>query len=469
MSSNKLLKQLIYQIIDNKIDKIKFIRKFFKNITDDDFDILLSALKLNKSIKKINFMNVTLSQKNFEKFCDFMQNNTNITTLYITHLNSVFNVVNSKYSNNINFYKYLDDMKKELNNCKCLNNCIEYINNIDYFNNIYNNLLEDILNNNMSSVFNMIINNKSLRKIRFELDDYNLFSKVLCKNNNINYINSKHIVKGFDFIIDILNNNNNITTLNTYLMINDYTYNNNNSINLYNNFINFCKTIETNQSLQKIKITGIKEQFISDDIINDVISMLFNSLIKNKSIKYIKFKNGIIRDHLTFDYNMFINLLQNNNRIEELYIKYNKFITDECGCKFIGFNKFLEYLQFNKTLKRLQLPYNEDVNTKLLALIIKNNKTLEYLNISKLNVTNLDLFFEYLKENTTLKILNLKKLTIPFIKENINEVLQYNKNINIIYEENNPIKSHIIKNYYMNKKQDEPNDNDSDNNDIELD
>ena len=78
----------------------------------------------------------------------------------------------------------------------------------------------------------MIINNKSLRKIRLELDDYNLFSKVLCKNNNINYINSKNIAKDYDFIIDILNNNKNIKILNTLLIVND---------NDYNNFINFKK------------------------------------------------------------------------------------------------------------------------------------------------------------------------------------------------------------------------------------
>ena len=422
MDSNKTIdfKELIYKIIDNKIIILHINNEIFENISDENFNKFLNALKLNKSLKTLKFKDASLSQENFEKLCDVIRYNKNITNLYITRKSQIFNCVNSKYSNIINFYNSLTKLNNESIKCKELYKFKSYINFM------YNNLLEDILNNNMSSVFNMLINNKFLTKITLDIDNFKLFSKVLCKNNSINYLNLRIALdndyNNYNYIVDVLNNNKNIKAISILLCVKNMTF--------YNDFLNFCKIIETNQTLKKIKIGCVKKGYNITDKNNDIPILFFNSLIKNKTINYIKFNHcGIISDDIVFDYNIFINLLENNNVIETLYLNWY-----EKDNKSINFNKFLEYLQFNKTLKRLQLSYvNEEINTKLLALIIKNNKTLEYLNVSKFNVSNLDLFFEYLKENTTLKCLDLSNVKIPFIKENINEVLQFNKNIEIIY------------------------------------
>jgi len=417
-----IFKELIYKIIDNKIDKFIATEDTFKNISIENFNIFLNALKLNKSIKMLKFSRITISQENFELLCKIIQYNKTINKLLITSFDLLFI--------NANYLKSYDDLITNLETFISLN----FLNENDK-NNLQNKILDSISYNN--SIYNMIVNNNNLKKLKLKINyNYRLINvltiNALCKSKTINHLSTWIDI---NYITLLLNNNKNITNLSLLLYLNS-----NNDLEL--NFKNFYNCIEQNTSLKKISFRAIKKNDIYKNKINFIIETLFESLIKNKSLETIKFKlfdTGFIIVNEKIRYELIIKLLQNNNRIKNLSIKSIKNRIYKELDDFETVNSFLKYLQTNNSLKKLKICSN-NFNPRLLAFVIKNNKTLEYLDLLNSRIQNIDLMLEYLKTNTTLKYLNLKNIGIEnkfYDKETINdaikEVLKCNKNIKIDY------------------------------------
>ena len=217
-------KELIYKIIDNKIDKFIATEDTFKNISVENFNTFLNALKLNKSIKTLKFPRITLSQENFELLCKIIQNNKTINKLLITNFNLLF--INADY------LKSYDDLITNLDTFISLN----FLNENDK-NNLQNKILDSISYNN--PIYNMIVNNNNLKKLKLKInDDYRLFNvltiNALCKNKTINHLSTWIDI---NYITLLLNNNKNITNLSLSLYLNS-----NNDLEL--NFKNFYNCIE---------------------------------------------------------------------------------------------------------------------------------------------------------------------------------------------------------------------------------
>lgn len=80
-----IFNNIIYNIIDNKIDKITNKCNYVNHISYKDFNRFLNTLKLNNSIKTFKFSDKTdLLQDDFEKICKFIQNNKTIDKLMIS-------------------------------------------------------------------------------------------------------------------------------------------------------------------------------------------------------------------------------------------------------------------------------------------------------------------------------------------------------------------------------------------------
>lgn len=409
-------KELIYQIIDNKIDKIKVNKYSFSDTTNEDFNKFINALKLNKSIKTFKFEECKLSQEQYDKIFSLLQFKKNINKFYFEDFNIVFYPELKKINtllnnfNEINQLDIKDDYKNEI---------INFQNKIK--------IMQDILSKK-TPLYNLIQNN-NLKSLAFNIDyDVNQFFSeqilfyILKNNKNITSIDLSNLFN-LKKIMELLNFNSNISNLSiNCFFIND------------TDFENFCKYIEQNKSLKQLDIKTVKKTLVPDNKSYFIKETLINALINNQYINSIIFRGySFIIECEEIDWNLIIKLLQNNNRIKKLFFKHIS------TTKIKDINIFLEYLQTNNSLQKLKIKCI-DYSPRLLALIIKNNKTLEYLDLSDSKFSNIDLMFEYLKTNTTLKYLNLKDILFSdkyYTKEIVNimikEVLEYNKNIKIDY------------------------------------
>ena len=407
---NIIFKDLIYKLIDNKIDKINVNKDTFKDITDEDFNTFLNALKLNNSIKTFKLNRCNLSQEQYDKIFNILQFNKNILKFSLEDYKLVFYPEFNKLISNLNEIKQLNIIND----------------NNDILINFQNKIIQDIINKKIP-LYNFIQNN-NLKSLTFNIDDSinqlfieKILFNVLINNKSITNINLSETLN-LKKLKDYLNFNNNISNLSIicYLKYINET-----------DFENFCKYIEQNKSLKHLNIYSVIKEGIPKDKIIFVKNKLFKALINNQYIDSIIFKGeSFIIEDTYIDWDLIINLLQNNNRIKKLF--FNIDLSN-------NINSFLEYLQTNNSLQKLKIKCI-DYNPRLLALVIKNNKTLEYLDLSDSKFSNIDLMLEFLKTNTTLKYLNLKNVsftdeyyTKDIVNSMINEVLECNKVIKIIY------------------------------------
>jgi len=343
MDPNKTIyfKELIFQLIDNKIDKINADPEFFKNISNEDFNKFINALKLNKSIKTLKLIKCDLSQDQYDKIFNIVQNNKVITKLNIIDYNI------SLYPNINNIYNYYN----EINQIDDLN---EYK---DKINILHNKILQSLINKN--PLYNMIQNNINLKKLRLNVSKNFFVNQILInllkQNKNIISLN---LTTTCDLkqLTEILTYNNTITELEIIC-----------SLKYINetDFENFCKCIEQNMNLKHLKIWTVKKICINDKI-NFVKNTLYDALVNNKNIEYITFKGTdfiIKNEHIDFDY--IIKILQNNNNIKKIIFKLsnNK-----------NYFKFAEYLKStNNSTQKIKISYNKN-NSKQIILEIKNIK-----------------------------------------------------------------------------------------------
>ena len=342
------LNDIINLIKDNKTDKlIYYCYEENKEEINYNFDLFLNALKTNNSIKELTILFTELTQENFEKLCDFMINNKTITKLSINNndIHKYYSVINENFKSNINSLNIFNN--NQLIN-KLLIDDEEFNTYKEQYYLVCNNI-QKIINKRISSLCNMIENNNTLEQLHISLEYNSIFIDSLLKNKSITKLNLYH-VKNLDFnqVINLLNNK---TLKSLYFSIKIKPF----DIQL---FKDFCESLKKNNCLETLKLYSVKENKIPKDQIKVIQSLLLDSLINNKSIRILAFNKGFITRYNILDFDLIINLLQNNNRITELYFnkKYNN-LYEKMPIKNI--NKFLIYLQSNKTLKNLEIYLDE--------------------------------------------------------------------------------------------------------------
>ena len=255
-------KELLYQIIDNKIDKIVY-KQYNNTLTNNDCKTLISTLKLYKS------NNLTLDL-------------------------STINLIENDYDN---LYKLLNYLK---NDNKIVKLNLSYC-NINNFNVSLENIIYESFKNN-STIHSLNVSNNSLI-----LTNIILTSLINNKNNNLKSlgisINNNYNKDTFKLLLILLEKNI-ITSLKLLLSSSIFEY--------YTEFKSLLKSIENNTSLQKIKIILNGDLNTSHDKDDIILLLLINSIIKNKNIKVLKIKKDIVRIE-TFNY-----LILNNKYLETI-------------------------------------------------------------------------------------------------------------------------------------------------------
>jgi len=408
-------KELIYNIIDNKIDKIIFkdknknYRNYTNNNFNKDFNILILALKLCKK----NNLKLDLSglYYNFEfnlllKIFNYLITDTkiiklNLSKCEITYMKDIhFKYITYEINEEINkkieddthkcfvdinkYISYNQQSEDLLKKCKSFNNQ-EY--NKNNFNNIIN-----ILNTNPSDklIYNMFKNNKTLQSldISFNSESFIIFIlKLLIHSGNTS-------IKSLNIILSYYN-----------LMCfryNDYNYNKNSFVlrsellnkniitkikmiflqslfNYYSSFKLFLKSLENNTSIKKFSF-GVFNKYI--------FIILLNSIIKNKNIEILDisdvyhFNKSFKVPPCTYEikyYNnvIFNNLLLLNNTIKTIII--NKGIRIRCSNDNENIFSNLKY-KFNKNNKYNITSNNNNLIIEDITNIVDNIKDL-HLNL----------------------------------------------------------------------------------------
>ena len=311
-------KELLYQIIDNKINKIVY--PYNNNFTDNDCKILISALKLNKSKNlTLDLSHVTYNMDNYQnlyKILNYLKNDKKFIKLNLSNCfqNINFNLKSTelfKISTNINRIKniinnyddifYNQQINNYINNIKTNINQLNIIPIDTLINNQFTNLIYEILKNNSSLQSLNISNNENLYLCNFILK-----SIINNKNNTITSLNISRngIYNNETFnLLSALLNKNVLTSLKLSFSTSDFKY--------YTEFKSLLKSIENNTSLQEIKIIMIDCQY-NNPTINIMLLLLINSIIKNKNIKILK-----IHTDTTF-VDIFNYLIINNKNLKTL-------------------------------------------------------------------------------------------------------------------------------------------------------
>ena len=287
-------KELIYNIIDNKIDKIVY----HYNLTDNDCKTLISALKLCKSnnltldLSTINL--IENSYENLYKLLNYLKNDNKIIKLNLSdcHIN-IFNEFNdnihsiilnciSNLQNRTNNYNicYDQQINTHINNTISINNQINISKDNNLPENIIENIIYEVFKNN-STIHSLNVSNNSLI-----LTNIILTSLINNKNNNLKSlgisINDDNYNNDTFKLLLILLEKNMLTSLKLSLLSIIFKY--------YTEFKSLLKSIENNTSLQKIKIIQIEERYYSHhDKYDIILLLLINSIIKNKNIKVLKY------------------------------------------------------------------------------------------------------------------------------------------------------------------------------------
>ena len=439
-------KQLIYSIIDNKIDILDLSNK---NINKENFHNLLNALHFNKTIKNINLSNFQIGSEHIK-------------------YNEIILILNSlKNASIIEALDISSNMLKFKN--EGVFNHIDYYININIFSGFASKNQKDLINSNFSQ-FNKIIDDIN------HIYDLNVLIEKLQKIKTLN-LSYNQINENPDFLIKLLKNNTKLEKLdisynNIYDNIDDWTYllkdnttlkelkiHNYNS-NLYttktfeniiknakhltdlslwiynNKNYNFNEEIANklnSSSLKVLTINGKGEEPLYDStgITRKNLIPLFSMLKTNTSITKLNLQALSLNKPNIDNYKYLNEMLECNKTIKTLEFEKVRFSNTE-------FKKFIQNLYFNKTIINLKfkliLLSTVDKNFNIdneLAELIKNNDTLQSLDLNVKFLRDLSLFINNLKENKTLNTLKIYK-NIPIKDEDINEIQQYNKNISII-------------------------------------
>ena len=418
-------KQLIYSIIDNKIDILDLSNK---NISKEDFNKLLNALHFNKTIKNIKLSNFQIDFCNIEYrdlilLINSFENNTILESLDLSNNDLTFKYVNTfKYIDeyiNLNILKYSNKNQKELivSNFKQINKVIDDINNQYNLNVLIDklrkfktlNLSNNYIDNNIDFIIKLLKNNTKLEKLNISYD--NIYST---KDDWTYILKDNTILKELSIINNISNKNSFILFEN---LIKNGIYLTDLSVWLHNE-INYNLNEEIadklkNSSLKSLTINGKDNN--NRGKFKKNLTPLLSILKTNTSITKLnlqelslnKFKNNLEIDN----YKLLNELIECNKTINTLEFEEVIFLETE-------FKNFIQHLYFNKTIKCLKLHKvylktdnnNININNEITDLI-KNNDTLQSLEINifpfKKSITfSLDpmLFIKDLKENKTLKM-----------------------------------------------------------------
>lgn len=235
-------KKFIYKILDNKIDKIEFkninqkstnlernlyVPIIIKNKEFNCNNVILNALKLNKSINHIIFTNCTFSDNTFFK-----------------HLNK--NYTKLTLNNSINKIEELKEILKMYPNIKSLELNYNSLTEIDdeLINIINNRLIEELTINN--SKINFIcnlskrLNVNSLKKLNFNYNDISNLDvlNTILQNNKL-----EKIEIAFNRIFNI-NQINELLTNCSNLKYLDISMNYINDLNMINNIKSSFPNVE---------------------------------------------------------------------------------------------------------------------------------------------------------------------------------------------------------------------------------
>ena len=311
-------KELLYQIIDNKINKIVY--PYNNNFTDNDCKILISALKLNKSKNlTLDLSHVTYNMDNYQnlyKILNYLKNDKKFIKLNLSNCfqNINFNLKSTelfKISTNINRIKniinnyddifYNQQINNYINNIKTNINQLNIIPIDTLINNQFTNLIYEILKNNSSLQSLNISNNENLYLCNFILK-----SIINNKNNTITSLNISRngIYNNETFnLLSALLNKNVLTSLKLSFSTSDFKY--------YTEFKSLLKSIENNASLQEIKII-MDECHDNNFSIDIMLLFVIDSIIKNKNIKILKIQTDAMFIEI-FNY-----LIINNKNLKTL-------------------------------------------------------------------------------------------------------------------------------------------------------
>jgi len=437
-------KQLIFSIIDNRIDTLDLSNK---NINKENFHNLLNALHFNKTIKNINLSNFQIGSEHIKYneiilILNSLKNNSIIEALDISsnmlkfknnyafnHIDYYINInifsefasknqkdlINSNFSQ---FNKIIDDINHQYD----LNVLIEKLQKIKTLNLSYNQI-----NENPDFLIKLLKNNTKLEKLDISynniydnMDDwtYLLKDNTTLKELKIhNYNSNIYTIKIFE---NIIKNANHLTDL---------------SLWLYNNInYNFSEEIANklnSSSLKSLTMNGKGREPSDNSITRKNLIPLFSMLKTNTSITKLNLQALSLNKPNIDNYKYLNEMLECNKTIKTLEFEKVRFSNTE-------FKKFIQNLYFNKSIINLKFKLislltvdkNFNIDNEL-AELIKNNNTLQSLELNVKFLKDLSLFINNLKENKTLKTLKIYK-NIPIKDEDINEIQKYNKNISII-------------------------------------
>jgi len=388
-------KQLIFQIINNKINKIDF-KKYSSNFNIDELQTLISALKISKS----NNLILNLSTLNFNendyyklyKLFNYLKNDTKIIKLNLSNCAINSNISKLKL---YDILKMLNTLQKTINNYNvyCNEQLYEYFNNI---NNAINQLDTTTIKNPIKNIiYETFKNNKTLQSLNISKNNIyfvNLIIKTILdtENNTIRSLNIQNIKFNDKFSINLLIQliNKNILTSLKLNFSSDLICN-------YVDLKNLLKSIENTTSLKKLSITFEKTFDIVPISVNkslEILLLLFiNSLINNKSITKIK-----------------------------LYLDSN----------IISINTFNYFILNNRYLKDIIFNNYNWSNSKYTLNLILNN----FININDNNHINKNIVSYYKKILKDIKHYYLKKhIDSSELINNVNNIISkfINKEVNI--------------------------------------
>jgi len=446
-------KEIIYQIIDNKINKFNYNITTFQNIINNKYvfnqiHILISAIKICKrtdlnlklsntffdynyfnsllqifkylitdtKIIKLNLSDCSIFFQENNIYCkikkDLKNINKNINNLkkYINNFNTKIN----DYNLNIEKYDCYKDYSEDF-----IKDCLTYINQLNKINDI--NINNKISNPIKNIIYNMFKHNKTLQilNISYNNENFNCFIiKQLLKSGNTT-IKSLNIMitikkcrdedcyynnKSFKLRSKLLNNNN-ITSLKLSFLQSLFDY--------YEDFKIFLESLENNTSLIKFSFYTFNKY---------IFLILLNSIMKNKHIKVLDLSKVKIINKHSFNYVLFNNLILTNTSIKTIIFK-NK----------IKIRSYYNKEYFIEKQKSFNIDNKYDISDDNEYLIKKDLNNI----INNLNYLNLDISEDILYQNNV----EFDPKKGDCVK--LNEYINYIKNKNLNECENNEYKEYF--------------------------
>jgi len=250
------IETLLLNFMDSKNIKDTSIRKIFM-----DFIIKIFIMNLDNNMNMFmnNNMNMFLNNNmnmpmnnNMNMFMNNMIMNNNMNMFMNNNMNMYMNM---PMNNNMNMYMNMP-MNNNMNmymNMPMNNNMNMFMNNMNIDMN-----MNMFMNNNMNNNMNMIINNMNLL-----MNNNNIFENLDNQNTFFEYVYDR-------FIINDKDNDNNI----------EKTF-------IYNNFLNFIDYLKINDTILHSKFINLRNHFIFNINLNNIISNLNVKYDENKKINFI--------------------------------------------------------------------------------------------------------------------------------------------------------------------------------------